>query len=375
MFVRHLSGGELTEYADGEMVGARRRRVQEHLGRCERCAGALAATWEVVGEVRACREAEAPYDLRMRIASRVSAETPSPISCRAAREFIQQGLDGELSLVAAGLLRLHLGECPACAAEQRTLRAATRLVRSLPSVPAPAGIWEKAVAGRRVRPALSWSARLRPVVAAAAMAAGAILLGLHSLPPPASQRAPQHEAAPAAPQTTATAPVQTAPEPAVTEPVAPAPTVVARAEVEAPQPPPVAHTAARQRPSGAVRQAVARDVEQPPIARVIAITTARPETEPKVESAAALSRKSRGLQALAMMAKAVSSESEGRVSLARQSEPWAVFGDETISEVPLTAVVPAAAPGVDSSGAPASRPNTGARDPRPGVAEVMRRAA
>jgi anti-sigma factor RsiW len=373
MLVRHLSGGELTEYADGEMVGARRRRAQGHLSRCERCASALEASWQVVGEVRACREAEAPYDLRLRIASRVSAETLPPVSCRVAREFIQQDLDGELSLVSAGLLRLHLDGCPVCAEEQRALRAATRLVRSLPPVAAPAGIWEKAVAGR-ARPALSWGARLRPVAVAAAMAAGAIFLGLHSLPQPAGQRAAQHEARPAAPRAMAAAPAQIAAESMVTEPAAPAPAEVARADSEARQPAPVTHTRAARWPSGAVRQAVVRNVEQPPVTRVIAIAATRPESEPKVE-AAAQPRKSRGLRALAMMAKAVSSESEGRVSLGHQLEPWEVFGDETISEVPLTAVVPAAASGADSPGTPASQPNTGAQDPRPGVAEAMRRAA
>jgi hypothetical protein len=374
MLVRHLSGGELTEYADGEMVGARRRRAQEHLRRCERCASALEATWQVVGEVRACREAEAPYDLRLRIASRVSAETLPPVSCRVAREFVQQDLDGELSLISAGLLRLHLDDCAVCAEEQRALRAATRLVRSLPPVAAPAGIWEKAVAGR-ARPALSWGARLRPVAVAAAMAAGAVILGLHSLPQPADRRAAQHETRPAAPRTMAAAPAQIAPEPMVTEPAAPAPAEVARADTGAPPPAPVTRARAAGRPSGAVRQAVVRNVEQPPVTRAIAIAAARQESEPKVEAAAAQPRKSRGLRALAMMAKAVSSENEGRVSLAHQLEPWEVFGDETISEVPLTAVVPAAASGADSPGTPASQPNTGAQDPRPGVAEVMRRAA
>ncbi len=374
MFVRHLSGGELTEYADGEMVGARRRRVHAHLSRCERCASALDAIWGVVEEVHACREADVPYDLRLRIVSRVSTEALRPISCCVAGELIQQDLDGALSSISAGLLRLHLGHCPACAEQQRTLGAATRLVRSLPPVPAPPGTWERVVASRRTRPSLSWGVRLRPVFAAAAMAAGAVLLGLHSLPQPAGNPVSRRDGRPAVPRSVATAPTPAAPEPVVTQPVEPALAAVASAE-EGISRAPAMVAPSQPRPLRTVRAVTARHMEQPPVTRVIAIASARPDSTPKVETAVVQPRKSQGLRALAMMAKAVSSESEGRVSLARQLEPWEVFGDETISEVPLTAAAPADAPGADSSDIPSGQPNTGAREVRPGVAEGMQHVA
>lgn len=372
MLVRHLSGAELTEYADGALTGTRRRRAQEHLGRCERCARALEATWQVVGEVRAAPEADAPYDLRARIAARVAAERPRPVSCRAAREFIQHDLDGALPPLSVGLLRLHLDNCQACAEQQRTLAATTRLVRSLPPVPAPAGIWEKAMAGHRARPSLSWGLRLRPVLAAAAVAAGAAVFGWHSLPQPGRPPAAAPEGRVVSPRPVAAARSPIAPEPAVTQPAA-APVAVARAGAGT-SPPPAASAPSRPRRPATVRRVVARNVEPPPAARAIAIASARTEGAAKAEPAVAPPRTSQGLRALAMMAKAVSSESEGRVSLARQLEPWEVFGDETISEVPLTAVVPPGAPGADASGPPSGQPNTGAREARPRLAEAMRHA-
>jgi len=103
---------------------------------------------------------------------------------------------------------------------------------------------------------------------------------------------------------------------------------------------------------------------------VIAIAVPRKDAVKPATTVTAPSRKSRGLQALAMMAKAVSSESEGQVSLAQGLEPWMVTGQEMSSEVPPPAARPADAPGAGSSGAP-GRPNTGATDPRPGWAGTI----
>jgi Putative zinc-finger len=377
MLFRHLSGGELTEYADGEMRGARHRRAQGHLSRCEQCTRALESTWEAAGVLRGVSTAPVPDDLRERITARVSAETIRPLSCKLARSLIQEDLDGALPPLSAGLLRLHLGDCPACWQEHRTLSAATRLVRAAEFLPAPPGIWAKALAGRRPRPAVSWGVRLRPALAAAAMAAGALAFLFHSQPQlgqiaavPDRQVAPRPTTATPAPTTTR---ASQPPAPAGEELAVPAPV---EATAAAPQSAVKATTVAvLPRPSGTVRPAVVRTAQRPEPPIVIEITTSRrEEAAPKTEIAAAPAHRSRGLQALAMMAKAVSSESEGRISLVSELEPWQVFGDEAASEAPAHAVRSGDSPGADSSDSPA-QPGTGASGPRPCFAGMMDNAA
>jgi anti-sigma factor RsiW len=92
-------------------------------------------------------------------------------------------LDGEVTGATAGMLRAHVGDCPACAEELHWVRSARWSLRNLPPVEPPAGFLEAAV--DRVRADGAGAERVVPLVdrrrawgGAASVAAGVALFAL-----------------------------------------------------------------------------------------------------------------------------------------------------------------------------------------------------
>jgi len=172
MGLRHLSGIELTEHADGETSPAKFSAVQEHLRACPRCAAALAKVQEAASAVQALEAVAAPAELRDTVEARVAAEWARDVSCREAVPLIHEHLDGSLRVGAAVVLQCHLSACERCRSELASLSAARRLVKSMEPVESPPLVREVVAAARRLRPReMVWVARWRPALAAAAVAA------------------------------------------------------------------------------------------------------------------------------------------------------------------------------------------------------------
>ena len=171
MGLRHLSGIELTEHADGETSPAKFSAVQEHLRACPRCAAALAKVQEAASAVQALEAVAAPAELRDRVEARVAAEWARDVSCREAVPLIHEHLDGSLRVGAAVVLQCHLSACERCRSELASLSAARRLVKSMETVESPPLVREVVAAARRLRPRdMVWVAPWRPALAAAAVA-------------------------------------------------------------------------------------------------------------------------------------------------------------------------------------------------------------
>ena len=170
MGLRHLSGIELTEYADGETPSSKRDRVEEHVRRCARCAAAAAGLRDAVSAVGALKAVAPPVDLRQRVEQRMAAPSAIEVTCRQAAPLLHGHLDECLSPADEAVLAQHVAACGLCRAEVAALRAAKRLVASLPSVESPNVIRESVAAARRPRaPEMPWRARWAPALAAASV--------------------------------------------------------------------------------------------------------------------------------------------------------------------------------------------------------------
>lgn len=170
MGLRHLSGVELIEYADGETPVSKRVRVEAHLQTCTRCAAAVAKVQSAASAVGALGAAPVPDDLRERVAERVRTGHAPEVSCRRALPLIHQRLDGCMLPADEAVLEQHLSGCGLCRAELAGLAAAKRLVGALPGVESPAGVREAVVAARRERAReMPWTARWVPALAAASV--------------------------------------------------------------------------------------------------------------------------------------------------------------------------------------------------------------
>jgi anti-sigma factor RsiW len=170
MGLRHLSGIELTEYADGETPSSKRDRVEEHVRGCPRCAAAAASLRDAVSAVGALKAVAPPVDLRQRVEERMAAPSAMEITCRQAVPLLHGQLDECLSPTDEAVLAQHVAACGLCRAEVAALRAARRLVASLPSVESPNVIRESVAAARRTRaPEMPWRARWAPALAAASV--------------------------------------------------------------------------------------------------------------------------------------------------------------------------------------------------------------
>jgi anti-sigma factor RsiW len=381
MLARHLSGIDLTEYADGGMEGARLAWAQQHLRRCQACAEALAGTQETVGALQAMAVPAPPRDLRWRVAARLSAAPLPSIPCREAGELIHASLDGALSPLPAGLLRLHLGACGRCRGELASLRAATALVRSLPPVAAPARIWEAVHAASRTRPA-PWGVRLRPAMAAAAMAAGA-LLTLHYAPRAVPPQTALVNPAPA-PERIARAVEPAAPRPQPSPVVKPETITPAasRPTADLPRAPIVVAAAPRSvaRQPGQIVFARARKA---PLSAEPVLTLSRERTAgggvPGVAASVAIGgHVPSALQVLRTVARAVSSDQIAQLPMARAGERYDILvSEEKLTQLPKAAT-PSRSPEKGTEAAPSrSAPgrDTGASEgqgrPAPGRAATL----
>ena len=182
---RHLSEVELTEYADGELAPAKVPAAEEHLRRCDACAGALAAARQGAAMAGRLQAAASPADLRQRVLARLATEPARGLGCGQAAGLMHAYLDRCLSPLLAAPFRAHLEGCRPCAEEFAQFARATQLVRSLPSVAAPAEVRARVAAAQVAQPrfAPSRGLRLRPVLAAAGvLAAGALVLLVRSAP-------------------------------------------------------------------------------------------------------------------------------------------------------------------------------------------------
>ncbi len=68
----------LPAYAEGNLAGRARSRVERHLGGCQRCADELADLRTVIGAVRAIPAEQTPGDLVARVRQAVHDRTPAP---------------------------------------------------------------------------------------------------------------------------------------------------------------------------------------------------------------------------------------------------------------------------------------------------------
>ena len=100
-------------------------------------------------------------------------------------DLLSAYLDGELSASEARQVEAHLVGCGACNAELDDLRAARRLLRELPPVPAPPG-FTRGLVDRRRRAARR-GAGLALVAASVAIVAGLVLADPHDDQPSGSQ--------------------------------------------------------------------------------------------------------------------------------------------------------------------------------------------
>jgi len=179
MFRRHLSKSELVDSLDGALTGARARWAQMHLGRCQACASARSQMQRACEAVRCLGEVPAPAGLRARVLGVAGLPTGERPTCRELAPLLHQHLEEQLAPAPMAALALHLRACARCRTELAALRAARRLVQSLPPLAPPERVREAVYAARGAAPmAGSWGGRLRPALAAAGVAAalGVLLL-------------------------------------------------------------------------------------------------------------------------------------------------------------------------------------------------------
>ena len=193
MIRQHLSKIELVDSLDGALTDARARWAEVHLGQCKTCATALSEMRSVAEAVRSLEEAAAPEGLRQRVLGAAEVREGLRSTCRQTAPLLHQYLDEQLAPVPMAALDLHLRACARCRTEMAALRAARRLVQSLPPVTPPGRVREAVYAARRAAPSRwLWGARLRPALAAAGVAAalGVLLLLRGPSPEVAHQRGP-----------------------------------------------------------------------------------------------------------------------------------------------------------------------------------------
>ena len=204
MGLRHLSGIELTEYADRETPSSKRDRVEEHVRRCARCAAVAASLRGAVSAVGALKAVAPPADLRQRVEQRMAVPSALDVTCRQAGPLLHGHLDECLSSTDEAVLAQHVAACGLCRTELTALRAAKRLVASLPSVESPNVVRESVAAARRTRaPDMPWRARWAPALAVASVVVvGGLSLLIATRQPvgtPAGVRVAEERPAPTAP--------------------------------------------------------------------------------------------------------------------------------------------------------------------------------
>lgn len=193
MFRRHLSKIELIDSLDGALTGARARWAHMHLGRCQACASERSEMQSACEAVRCLREVPAPAGLQARVLGVAGLPMGERPTCRQIAPVLHQHLEEQLAPAPMAALALHLRACARCRTELAALRAARRLVQSLPPLAPPERVREAVYAARRAAPiGAPWGGRLRPALAAAGVAAalGVLLLLRGPAPEVANQPRP-----------------------------------------------------------------------------------------------------------------------------------------------------------------------------------------
>ena len=131
-FAEHLSPEEAQAFLDGQLAPEGRRRAEEHLGRCARCAAEL-ETWRTLFEeledlpvlapaagfterVLGGLEVTAPPSLPARVGSRLRGLLPVAQG-HPGNDRLQDFVEGLLPARRAARVRTHLEACGACAHE------------------------------------------------------------------------------------------------------------------------------------------------------------------------------------------------------------------------------------------------------------------
>jgi len=323
MELKHLSGIELTEFADGEMDPTRLGAATEHVSRCRVCARALADVREAAMAVGGLADIAGPADLRMHVAKALLAGPADRLSCKEATPLLHEHLEACLSPAAAVALKDHLDSCPACRAELAVFASARRLVHALPRVDSPARVRESVAAEQRRRTRgvpvhLGW----RPALAAAAalIAVGGLMLARHSSQP---EGRPMVARAPVAPEISVPDSVDVAslipeaaqPGPArevlVESPAEAAVEAIETTEMEAAPRPPAAIHPVSHAPKGPVPARVAPEVKPPGVVLPAA------------------------LGALRVVARSAAPEADVQRAMELAGERFAVLNSEALSEATL----------------------------------------
>jgi len=315
----HLSEIDLTEYTDGELAGQRLAGVEAHLQQCPLCSGSVARLREVAAAAGHLARHRAPSEVRRR-ASAVLADPSLRISCRQAAVMMHEHLDRRLSLLAAVPLELHLGACQGCRTELAALTSATRSVRGLPGVEAPARVREQVMTAYRQRaPHAMGAPRWLPALA---VASAALVIGLATLIKP-SVSPPKHQVV----AQRAEQPVRPEREPVTIAAAVPARSEADTGESAALEPGPVVIEVAREQAADRLssRPAILRSKGPKPEA-------AAPEAEsPRVALPAAL-------RALRAVARSASTDWEVQRAMETAGERFATIGSEAMSKSMLASL-------------------------------------
>ena len=346
MIRQHLSKIELVDSLDGALTDARARWAEVHLSQCKTCATALSEMRSVAEAVRSLEDVAAPEGLRQRVLGAAEVREGLRSTCRQTAPLLHQYLDEQLAPVPMAALDLHLRACARCRTEMVALRAARRLVQSLPPVTPPGRVREAVYAARRAAPSRwLWGARLRPALAAAGVAAalGVLLLLRGPSPEVAHQRGP-------------TAIAHRPPSPAEV-PAAPlSSTTLAASDSEA-----AALAAADTEAAQATDEGQREPVDEPRAParpRMVAHVPKGPSPAPTSDEtgSAGISAPS-ALRTLRAVAGGAAHDREVQLAMDLAGERFATLRSETMLHLPQEVGSPAPTEGAPSESSPAVSPN------------------
>ena len=198
----HLSTERIQAFLDGDVPSRERRRVEEHLGSCARCAEEL-ATWRVLFEdLDELRSHRPSTDFHSRVMSGVRVPVELPVAARVRAwlasllpgdrpEHLGAGLlqdlaEGALTARSAARARVHVEGCTVCSAELESWTAVLTRLSELDRFAPGEHFAEAVIAGLRpatagataVSTAAPWvDLDARPVRSQAFSAAHAACLG------------------------------------------------------------------------------------------------------------------------------------------------------------------------------------------------------
>lgn len=175
---RHPSEDALQAFLDGGVPSRERRRIEEHLASCARCAEEL-ATWRNLFEdldALPLHRPNADFDARVMAGVRVPEELPWAARLKVGlsgmlpfgrpehleADVLQDFAEGVLTARQAARARTHLEGCAACAAEARSWSTVMARLSELERLAPAEGFAERVMTRLRVRPAREATAASRP---------------------------------------------------------------------------------------------------------------------------------------------------------------------------------------------------------------------